>query len=675
MEKRMKKLVTLLNEASKVYYQEDKEIISNYEYDKLYDELVELEKKTGIILPESPTQKVGYEIVSKLEKDKHEEKALSLDKTKDREFLKSWYPEKNKVVSFKEDGLTVICYIEPIKDIKEFDNLESENSNNKKAKLIKAVTRGNGEIGEIITHNAKFFHGLPQLVSCKNKIVVRGEAVISYSEFDRINSELPETENKYKNPRNLASGTVRQLNSETAASRNVHFKAFELVKCDENELREAGYNPNSFNDRLAWLESLGFEVVEHILVNKENESSIIEYFEKKLETEDFPSDGLVAMLDDIAYGKSLGTTGKFPRCGIAFKWADELAETTIREIEWNTSRTGLINPVAVFDTVELEGTEVSRATAHNVSILKKMQLSIGSKITVYKSNMIIPTINENICPAGPVIIPDKCPVCGSKTKIHTSEDEIETLYCENPKCTAKHIKSFAHFVKRDSMNIENLSEATLEKLINAGFIKEFEDIFELKNHKEKIEKLEGMGKKSVDRLLDNIEKSKNTTLAQFLSGLGIPLIGRSASKEIQKKFDGNFDNFIDAYEKGFDFNQLNDFGEKMSESLNEYLNKNLDSIKELAKYMTFGVIKENKEKDNSLEGIVFVITGSLNNYENRDQLKEKIESLGGKVTGSVTKKTNYLINNDVNSNSGKNKKAKELGVKIISEEEFLELIK
>lgn len=655
MKDKIEKLVNDLNAASRAYYQEDKEIMSNYEYDQKYDELLKLELETGIILENSPTQKVGYEIVSKLKKDKHEEKALSLDKTKDRSFLSTWYPDKSKCLSWKLDGLTIIATYN-------------------KGKLVKAVTRGNGEVGEIVTHNAKFFHGLPNNIPVQSELVVRGEAIISYSEFNKINDRIPEVENRYKNPRNLASGTVRQLGSKIAAERNVCFKAFELVKFDKNDINKEFFDENSFYDRLSWLSKLGFDVVDHVLFLPEDDSEkVISMFEDLLNKNDFPSDGLVAMINNIEYAKKLGTTGKFPKYGMAFKWADELAETTIRKIEWNASRTGLINPVVVFDTVELEGTSVSRATAHNVSILKKLQLSVGSKITVYKANMIIPTINENIDPAGKVVIPETCPVCGSPTRVNVSEDGSETLYCDNPECAAKQIKSFVHFVKRDSMNIENLNESTLEKLIDAGYIKEFKDIYELDKYKEDLSKLDGLGEKSVKKMLENIEKSRNTTLGAFLSGLGIPLIGRTASKEIEKYFHGDIEKFLGASVSGFDFTKLNDFGEKMSDNLNEYLENNLDMVHELSKYMNFE-IKEEKDNNIDLSGKIFVITGSVNHFKNRNELKEKIESLGGRVSGSVSSKTNYLINNDVSSTSGKNKKAKDLNIPIISEEDFIEMI-
>ena len=650
---RLHELTTLLSNAARAYYQEDREIMSNFEYDKLYDELLELEKDTGITLSNSPTTHVGYEVLSKLKKDKHEVPALSLDKTKDRHFVKSWLHGKDGVMGWKLDGLTVV--------------LTYENG-----ELVKAVTRGNGEIGEIITHNAKFFDGLPLKIACKSHIVVRGEAVIYYSTFDKINKQIPETENKYKNPRNLASGTVRQFDSKISAERHVHFKAFDLVSYNDTDLINDGFDPNQCIDHYKWMEYLGFDVVGYTFVNNENADKVIDEFESKIKENDFPSDGLVLRYNDIAYGLSLGTTGKFPRYGIAFKWKDELAETIIRKIEWNASRTGLINPVAVFDPVELEGTEVKRATSHNVSILKKLNLTVGSKITVYKANMIIPTINENIKPSGNEIeIPTECPVCHEPTHIHISDDGIETLYCENKKCPAKHIKSFVHFVKRDSMNILSFNEATIEKLIDAGFISKFKDIYTLKEHKKEIAELDGMGERSVENLLEAIETSRNTTLSRFLSGLGIPLVGRSACKEIDKYFHGNFNKFIQEFKNGFDFSTLTDFGDKMCTSLTKYLNDNLEMIEELSSYLNF----ETKElEDNKLQNITFVITGSLNHFSNRDELKNKIESLGGKVANAVSSRTTYLINNDFLSNSGKNKKAKELGIKIITEEDFENMI-
>lgn len=660
----MESLIKELNQASDAYYNQDKELISNFEYDQLYDRLAALEERYGIILAGSPTQNVGFPVVSELKKERHSRPALSLDKTKDRSFIGPWLGERDGVMSWKLDGLTIVAT---------YDD----------GRLIKAVTRGNGEIGEDVTHNARYFHGLPQQIPFPIHMVVRGEAFISYSEFERINREIPETEARYKNPRNLASGTVRQYDSKVAAQRNVQFQAFELVELsdkDANALRVKDLNPNLYTDRFRFLEDMGFGVVEHVRVTKENAEEVIPWFEAKIEKNDFPSDGLVLMYNDIAYGQSLGTTGKFPRWGIAFKWEDEMAETVIRRIEWNASRTGLINPVAVFDSVELEGTTVSRATAHNVSILKKLKLAPGSRIHVYKANMIIPTIYDNMEPAGEVIIPEHCPVCGAATELRISEDRIETLYCPNPECPAKQLKAFAHFVSRNAMNIENLSEGTLQKLIDAGLLHNFQELYSLHSHESEIALLEGMGETSARQLNEAIEQSRATTLERFLYALGIPLIGRSASKELSKRFNGRyteFHNFVVESMQKDSFSicgslNLSGFGEKMAESMINYFCTNLTSVEQLAAEMIFQ--EGSLENENALDGKIFVITGSVEHFKNREELKNKIEHLGGKVSGSVSAKTNFLINNDTMSGSSKNKKAKELGISIISEEDFLKMI-
>lgn len=660
----MENLIKELNQASDAYYNQDKELISNFVYDQLYDRLTDLEKRYGIILAGSPTQKVGFPVVSELNKERHSRPALSLDKTKDRYFVGTWLGEKDGVMSWKLDGLTIVAT---------YDN----------GRLIKAVTRGNGEIGEDVTHNAYYFHGLPQQIPFPIHMVVRGEAFISYSEFERVNREIPETKARYKNPRNLASGTVRQYDSKVAAQRNVQFQVFELVELsdkDADSLRIKGLNPNLYIDRFRFLEDMGFGVVEHVRVTKENAEQVIPWFEKRITENDFPSDGLVLMYNDIAYGQSLGTTGKFPRWGIAFKWADEMAETVIQRIEWNASRTGLINPVAVFEAVELEGTTVSRATAHNVSILKKLKLAPGSRIHVYKANMIIPTIHDNMEPAGEVIIPEHCPVCRATTELRISEDGVETLYCPNPECPAKQLKVFAHFVSRNAMNIEKLSEATLQKLIDAGLLHNYQDIFLLCSHKNEIALLEGMGETSSRQLIEAIEKSRNTTLDRFLYALGIPLIGRAVSKELSKKFHGRYTGFHEFVMESMQKDSLSicaslnlsGFGEKMAKSMINYFRINLTSVEQLAEEMMFQ--EDSLENKNILEGKVFVITGSVEHFKNREELKNKIEQMGGKVSGSVSTKTNFLINSDAMSGSSKNNKAKELGIPIISEEDFLKMI-
>ena len=657
-ENRMKEIIEQLNEAAKVYYQGEDEIMSNYEYDALYDELISLETETGIVLPNSPTVNVGYEVISKLEKEKHEEKALSLDKTKDRIALRDWLGSNEGVLSWKLDGLTIVLT---------YDN----------GKLSKAVTRGNGEIGEIVTHNAKFFEGVPKKIDYEGHLVVRGEALITYSEFERINASIEDETDRYKNPRNLASGTVRQLDAKESSKRKVNVKAFELVTC-EKDFTNGGKVIDTHKIRFDWLTSLGFDVVEHVIVSKDTLIKTIEKFESKISDNDFPSDGLVLLLNDVAYGKSLGATGKFPRNGMAFKWADELATTTIREIEWLASRTGLINPVAIFDPVELEGTTVQRATAHNVSILKKQQLSVGSVITVYKSNMIIPTINENIQPNGEVVIPDVCPVCHCKTQIKTSKDGIETLICPNSDCDAKNIKLYTHFVSRNAMNIDGLSEATLEKFVENGFIHSFLDIYNLSKHKDDIIHMDGFGQKSYDNLINAIEKSKTVKLENFLYALGIPNIGKDMAKRISKFCKGDYYTFIDHINNSYDFSSIDGIGEIINTSIYDW-NKTLSdektakNLNDLISLLTFEKYEDNTKSGSKIDGKTFVITGSVEHFTNRNAVKDFIETHGGKVTGSVSAKTDYLVNNDIASSSSKNKKAKELNIPIINEKTLLEM--
>jgi DNA ligase (NAD+) len=650
----MKEMNERLREASRVYYQGEDEIMTNYEYDKLYDELVELEKETGIILPNSVTQHVGYEVVSSLPKEKHAEKALSLDKTKDMQTLADWLGNNEGIMSWKEDGLTVVVTY-------------------KDGKMLKALTRGNGEIGEIITHNAKFFQGLPKSIPYKGEMVIR-EALISYKEFERINSKITDADKKYKNPRNLASGTVRQLDSKVVAERTVNVKVFELVSC-EKDFTEGGTKKDTFSARFDWLSSMGFDVVEHVVVNKDKVIDTIKDFESKIASNEYPSDGLVLMINDVIYGKSLGTTGKYPRCGMAFKWKDETAETIVRNIEWSASRTGLINPVAIFDPIELEGTTVQRATVHNVSILKELKLSVGSTITVYKANMIIPTIDANINPVGKVIIPDKCPVCGTKTIINVSTNEktkTETLVCPNPDCIAKNIKRFTHFVSREAMNIDGLSEATIEKFIDAGFIKSFVDIYHIDKYKDEITTMEGFGEKSYNNLIKSLEKSKNVRLSNFLVALGIPNVGKDASKKIEKICKGSFEKFKTLVDSKYDFTEIDGVGKIINDSIYDF---DFNTVEDLANLLTFEEIKDEVKKENDITGKTFVITGSVEHFSNRNAIKDFIESNGGKVAGSVSSKTDYLVNNDITSNSGKNKKAKELGITIISEETLLEMAK
>lgn len=642
---RMKELVQKLNEAAKAYYQEDREIMSNREYDALYDELEQAEKITGIVLADSPTVRVGYEAVDALPKETHESPMLSLDKTKDREVLRGFIGNHKTLLSWKMDGLTIV--------------LTYENG-----ELQKAVTRGNGIVGEVITNNARVFRNIPLKIAYQGRLVLRGEAIITYSDFERINNSIEDVDAKYKNPRNLCSGSVRQLNNQITAERNVRFYAFALVSAQDVEMH------NSREFQMEWLRTQGFEVVEYRVVTSENLDEVMDYFAEKIVTNDFPSDGLVALYDDIAYGESLGSTAKFPRNAFAFKWADEVRETTLREIEWSPSRTGLINPIAVFDPVELEGTTVSRASVHNVSIVKDLKLGIGDTIQVYKANMIIPQIAENLTQSGNLEIPDTCPVCGQEAKI-ICENDVEALYCMNPDCVAKKIKAFTLFVSRDAMNIDGLSEATLEKFIAKGFIHNFGDIFEIEKYRDEIVTMDGFGEKSFDNLISSIEKAKDTTLAKVIYSLGISNIGLSNAKIICRYFDDDLDKIRSAKEE--EISAIDGIGPVIAGSLTEYFAKpeNNQKVDHLMGYLH--IVKEEKADNQIFAGKNFVITGSLERFSNRGEAKNLIESLGGKVTGSVTGKTNYLINNDVNSNSSKNKKARELGIPILSEEDFLKL--
>ena len=642
---RMKELVELLNKAGKAYYQEDREIISNYEYDKLYDELEALEKETGITLAGSPTVSVGYEAVNALPKETHETPMLSLDKTKEIEVLKSFVGNQKTVLSWKMDGLTIVLTYQD-------------------GKLKKAVTRGNGIVGEVITNNAKVFKNVPLQIACQGELILRGEAIISYSDFEKINEQIEDVDAKYKNPRNLCSGSVRQLNNEITAKRNVYFYAFSLVRAEGVDFN------NSRACQFEWLKTQGFDIVEYRMVDSKNLEETIQYFSDKISTNDFPSDGLVALYDDIAYGDSLGSTAKFPRNAFAFKWKDEIRETTLKEIEWSPSRTGLINPVAIFEPVELEGTTVSRASVHNISILKELELGIGDRIEVYKANMIIPQIAENLTRSGNLTIPEFCPVCKKTTKIQKSND-VEVLICTNPECQAKKIKSFTLFVSRDAMNIDGLSEATLEKFILNGFIKEFGDIYELEHYKDAIIEMDGFGEKSYENLIENIKKSSHTTLPRLVYALGIANIGVANAKVLCKEFDYDLQKLMQADEETI--SQIEGIGSVIAKSVTDYFKneKNQRKLEHLLTYLTFEKMKI--ETGNPLSGKQFVITGSVNQFENRSAMKEFIENRGGKVTGSVSKKTDYLINNDTESSSSKNKKAKELGIPILSEEDFLKL--
>ena len=642
---RMKELIALLTEAGKAYYQEDREIMSNYEYDKLYDELVQLEKDTGITLAGSPTVEVGYEALDELPKEAHESPMLSLDKTKDREALRDFIGDQKALLSWKLDGLTIV--------------LTYHNGT-----LQKAVTRGNGVVGEVITNNARVFQNIPLQISHKKELVLRGEAIITYSDFEKINAQIEDADARYKNPRNLCSGSVRQLNNEITARRNVKFIAFSLVRAEGVDFE------NSAKNQFEWLAGQGFDVVEYRLVTRDTLDEAMDYFAGQVEKNDFPSDGLVALYDDIAYGKSLGSTAKFPRNACAFKWKDETRETVLKEIEWSPSRTGLINPVAIFEPVELEGTTVSRASVHNISILKELELGIGDHILVYKANMIIPQIAENLTKSGNLEIPSICPVCRKEARV-IQTNEVESLYCMNPDCQAKKIKSFTLFVSRDAMNIDGLSEATLEKFILKGFIRDFGDIFEISRYREEIVGMEGFGEKSYENLIASIERARHTTLPRLLYSLGIANIGLANAKIICRQFDYDLEQMIQADPE--EISAIEGIGPVIAGTFTEYFAKE-DNVKRLRHLLSHLDMEEVKREENqSLEGNQFVITGSVEHFENRAKLKEYIEERGGKVTGSVTKKTDFLINNDTQSSSSKNKKAKELGIPILSEEDFLKL--
>lgn len=641
----MKEKIKLLNEANKSYYQENREIMSNYEYDALYDELVELEKETNITLSNSPTINVGYELLSNLPKEKHEKSMLSLDKTKDAAQLQQWLGDNEGVLSWKLDGLTIVMtYLD--------------------GKLIKAVTRGNGETGEVITNNARVFINLPLNISFKGSLVLRGEAVISYPDFEKINNKITDVALKYKNPRNLCSGSVRQLNNKITAGRNVQFYAFSLVKADGIDFK------NSRAEQLNWLKSQGFGVVEYKKVNSLNLQDTVKYFEDRVTENELPSDGLVLMYDNISYGESLGATSKFPRDSIAFKWRDEVKETKLLEIEWSASRTGLINPIAILEPVELEGTTVSRASVHNLSILENLRLGIGDTVSVYKANMIIPQISDNITRSNNVEIPGSCPVCGGETVIKNDND-IKTLYCINDECMAKQIKSFTHFVSRDAINIEGLSEATIEKLIAKGLVKELSDIFHVESFKDVIVNMEGFGEKSFNNLVQSVNNARNTTAARLLYSLGIPNIGVANAKLICRKFNDDWERIENAtYEELI---EISGIGNVMAKAYVEFFgnDRNEKIVHDLLDEVTIEKAEENNAAQ-LFESLTFVITGSVEQFKNRDELKDVIEERGGKVTGSVTSKTNYLINNDNMSNSSKNKKAKELDIKIITEEQFID---
>lgn len=632
--------IDILNRAAKAYYQDGIEIMPNIEYDRLYDELRELERETGIVFANSPTRNVGYEVLSELPRERHPSRMLSLDKTKSRQELVEWLGDQQGLLSWKLDGLTIV--------------LTYENG-----ELVKALTRGNGEIGEVITGNARVFANVPVNVPYRGRLVLRGEAIITYSEFRRINSQIGDADAKYKNPRNLCSGSVRQLDPAVTRSRNVRFIAFSLVEAENVDFG------GTRSGQLEWLASQGFDVVEYRHVDKTNLPETIDRFEEQVKTNDFPSDGLVLIYDDIEYGRSLGTTAKFPRDSIAFKWEDQQEETVLRKIEWSASRTGLINPVAVFDPVELEGTTVSRASVHNISIMRELKLGIGDRIMVYKANMIIPQISENLTGSDTIAVPEVCPVCSGKTEIR-SDSGVSTLYCTNPLCPAKQLKSFSHFVSRNAMNIEGLSEATLEKLISRGLVREFSDLFRLDRYRAEITEMEGFGEKSFENLTTSAERARRTTPERLLYALGIPGIGAANARLIVRAAHRNWERIQSMTIE--ELTAIDGVGEIMAQSYVSFF-QNPEKKKILEDLLEVLILDETEEtRGEVFQGMTFVITGSLEHYENRDALKAEIEKAGGKVAGSVSGKTSWLINNNVNSTSGKNRKAHELGVPIINEE-------
>ena len=644
---RMKELIPILVQAAKAYYQEDREIMSNFEYDRLYDELASLERETGVILSGSPTQQVGYQVLEELPKETHESPMLSLDKTKSVEDLAEWLGDQKGLLSWKMDGLTIVLTY-------------------RGGELSKAVTRGNGEIGEVITPNARTFVNIPLRIAYQGELTLRGEAIIRYSDFTRINEEIEDVDAKYKNPRNLCSGSVRQLNSRITAERSVRFEAFALVRADGVDFK------NSRKEQFEWLKTQGFEVVPYVEVDAGTIRDAVKRFEEQVPENDIPSDGLVLLYDDIAYGDSLGRTAKFPRNSIAFKWQDEVRETTLSYIEWSASRTGLINPVAVFEPVELEGTTVSRASVHNISIMEALELGAGDRITVYKANMIIPQIADNLTRSGVRDIPEKCPVCQGPTQIK-SIGEVKSLYCLNPDCQAKKIKSFTLFVSRDALNIDGLSEATLEKFISAGFIHEYADIFHLDAHREAIVEMDGFGEKSYENLAASIRQASRTTLPRLIYGLGIAGIGLANAKMLCRHFHYDLEKMRRASLE--ELTEVDGIGGVLAQAWMDYFasEKNNQALNRLLACLEIET-EQAEEGDRPLEGKTFVITGSLTHFANRKELTEHIEAKGGKVTGSVTSKTDYLINNDTASNSSKNKKARERNIPVISEEDFLRML-
>ena len=669
---RIKELTLILNQYRNSYYNNNQSLVSDYEYDTLFDELMELEKSTGIIMSNSPTQTVGYEVKSNLTKVTHSHSMLSLNKTKDVKDLESFSDGHDCLLSLKLDGLTVLLTYD-------------------KGELIQAETRGDGTQGELITHNAKVFENIPLHIKYFGKLEIEGEAIIKLSNFEEINHKLP-PDKKYRNPRNLVSGSVRQLDNKIAAQRHINFIAWKVPY-----IEDAIDNNESFCHRLLFIKEMGFDTVIFLPYNNQTSTKndldfFVNFLRKNALKNGIPIDGLVLTYNDIVYGDSLGVTGHHPKHSIAYKFYDEEITTTLKDVEWTMGKSGTLTPTAVFEPVEIDGTMVERASLHNVSIFENLRLSKGDTISVYKANMIIPQVKENLTKNASadkeangfqivfdkvkgIYPPDKCPICGGITKIQQDNDS-KVLICDNPRCKGKLLGKCVHFVSKSAMNIDGLSEATLSKLIDLGYVESFIDIYELKaGFYDDLLMIEGMGKRSVDKLMDAIEASKNTTLERFINALSIPLIGKEASKTISKYFKGDFEKFYEAWSCGFGFKwtQLEDFGSAMHMSMANFALKNIEWVKELASYMNFQIPKTTNISEN-VAGKIFVITGSLNSFSNREEAKEKIENAGGKVVGSVSSKTNYLVNNDITSTSGKNKKAKSLGIPIITENELLMMI-
>jgi len=654
---RIRELIKRLNQYRDSYYNKSVSEISDHEYDNLFDELKKLEEETNIVMSNSPTHTVGYEVKSKLKKVKHSHPMLSLDKTKLIDDLKKFAGDKDCLLMCKMDGLTVL--------------LTYENG-----ELIQAETRGNGEEGEIITHNAIIFENIPLHIDYKGHLETEGEAIITYDDFEKINNNLPEDE-RYKNPRNLVSGSVRQLDSNIAAQRHIKFIVWKVP-----EIEDGINSDNAFLFRLIFAKDLGFDIVpfysySNNTSDKENCEYLIENLKEQSKIKGYPIDGLVMTYNDISYGESLGKTGHHPKHSIAYKFYDDVYPTRLLDVEWTMGKTGTLTPTAVFEPVETEGTMVERASLHNLSIMKDLGIiSKYQEIGVYKANMIIPQVDyakkvDNVTVEEEIKIPKICPICGAKTQV-VKDNDTEVLICTNPNCTGKLLGKLSHFVSKNAINIYGLSEQTLQKFVDLGWLNSFQDIYHLSEHKEEMYKLDGFGKKSVDKLLDSIEKSRNTSLDRFIYGLCIPMIGKTASKDIANHFNYDYETFrqygIVTHYKG-----INGFGDSMNDSIHNYLRNSHMMVEMLADEFEFAKVEKTSSNINLLNK-TFVITGSLNHYKNRDELVSVIEGLGGKVSGSVSSKTSYLINNYITSTSGKNKKANDLGIPIISEEEFIKMI-